>query len=127
MEVRSGGLAGIADLTYLLSPLELLALGHIYRVEVGIACLVSEAVVYDDLIAVAEELIPHLFHNSVSRGVNRIADLAGRKIYSVVESDFVFVKIGLLRIITFFLLSISIAFSNSIISLICKHKILLNR
>ena len=92
MEVRSGGLAGIADLTYLLSPLELLALGHIYRVEVGIACLVSEAVVYDDLIAVAEELIPHLFHNSVSRGVNRIADLAGRKIYSVVESDFVFVN-----------------------------------
>ena len=92
MEVRSGGLSGVADLTYQLSTLELLALSHIDGMQVGIARFVSEAMVYDNLVSITEKLVPYPFHYTVSGGVNRIAYLSGREVNSVVESYFVLVN-----------------------------------
>ena len=44
----------------------------------GISCLVSESMVYHDLVAVSEELELDAFHDSVACRIDRVARLHGK-------------------------------------------------
>ena len=79
MEMRPGGFSRVAGLTEEVSPLDLHSLLHIDGAEVGIAGLVAEAVIHEDIAAEAPPgvVYGHFLHDPVASGIDRIADLNG--------------------------------------------------
>ena len=77
MKMRSRRPAGISALSYALTPLYLHALGNTYRFEMGIPCLITESMIYENRVAITEELESDRLHHTVTRRVDRISRLEG--------------------------------------------------
>ena len=73
MQMRTGRPAGISAESDALTPLHLHALHHIYRLHVSISCLISEAVIYNDLISITEEFELDRLDHTVSGRIEPVA------------------------------------------------------
>ena len=77
VEMRAGRTSRVAAFTDTLSPLDLHSLDDSYRFKVGISGLVSETMVDDYLVAIAEKFELYALDDSISGRIDRIARLKG--------------------------------------------------
>ena len=84
MQMRAGRLARVAALPDAFTSLDLHSFNDSDGLQVGISCLVTESVVYQHGIAIAEEYETYAFHYTVTCGIDRITRLQG-EVDSLVE------------------------------------------
>ena len=77
MKMWSGRLSRVAAQADALSPLDLHALGNTYGLHMRITGLITESMVDDYLVSIAEELKLDAFNHTIAGRINRIARLQG--------------------------------------------------
>ena len=83
VKMRAGRFSGIARRADELAPLDHIAHLDIYLIHVGVSCLVSEPVVDYKVLSVAVAFELYFHYHTVRSGIDRIADMAGDRTFTV--------------------------------------------